>query len=166
MMATFLPAQPRLRSNEAGPGVLPELTEPVLYLTSLALACAAMTFATLPPPARLSTGLHVHDLWQFLEHLEEEDSSALAYQVQQYMVWVRQSFPSLRNNPLVTAYWEHLERLCRSWILGTPTDEALYKVQDVSSSIRRKILVRTWFLHVDYSWGDNMSYLRGSRLNL
>ena len=125
-----------------------------------------MTFATLPPPVRLSTGLHIHDLWQFLEHLEEDDSVALAFIVQQHLAVLRRSFPDLHDNPLVMAYWERLERLCQSWILGSPTDDALFTVQDVSRSVRRKILVRTWFLHVDYNWGDNMSYLRGSRLDL
>ena len=125
-----------------------------------------MTFSVHPPATSMSTGLNVHDLWRLLEHLDDEDSSALAWLLQTHVRKLRVSLPELNAVALVRAYWEHLDRLCQAWVLTQPTEEDMEMVKDIVSRLARKITIRTWFLYVDHCFDANTSYLRGSRLPL
>ena len=142
------------------------LTNKLYRTPSLTRALPCMTFSVQPPMPALSTGLNVHDLWRLLEHMDDEDSSALAWQMQAHIKKLRTSLPDLRMVCLVSAYWEHLDRLCQAWILARPQEEDVEAVKDIVSRLARKITIRTWFLYVDHCLDANTSYLRGSRLPL
>ncbi|OLQ12865.1 hypothetical protein AK812_SmicGene3195 [Symbiodinium microadriaticum] len=90
-----------------------------------------MAFPVQPPATSMSTGLNIHDLWRLLEHLDDEDSSALAWLLLAHIRKLRTSLPAMHMVALVWAYWEHLDRLCQAWVLTQPTEEDMEMVRDI-----------------------------------
>ena len=110
----------------------------------------AMTFALLPRPVIISTGLEVDSLTGFLEQLDEESADCLATELSIRICEMMEQLHVLREFPLIVAYLDDLSEACRAYILlDTPSVDHREMITEALTGFVKRIKLRIWFLYVD-----------------
>ena len=116
----------------------------------------AMTFALLPRPVVLRTGLNVDALGAFLGQLDEESADCLAAELAIDICDLVDQYQWMRQCPFILAYLDDLSQTCQGHIRVTQTCEDHRSViQELRKGLVERIRLRAWFLYVDtmlYRW--------------
>ena len=109
-----------------------------------------MTFALLPRPVTISTGLDVDALMAFLGQLDTESANCLATELSIEICDLMEQCQWLRLCPLIVAYLDDLSQACRVHILEDMSNEDhRVVIQEALLGLVKRIKLRTWFLYAD-----------------
>ncbi|CAE7291750.1 unnamed protein product [Symbiodinium sp. KB8] len=106
-----------------------------------------MTFALLPRPVTISTGLEVDSLTGYLEQLAEESADCLAAELSIRICDMMEQFHVLMACPLIVAYLDDLSEACKTYILtDTPSVDHREVITEALSGFVKRIKLRIWNL--------------------
>ena len=109
-----------------------------------------MTFALLPRPVILSTGLEVGALTGFLSRLDEESADCMAVELTIRIGELSEQVPMLMACPLVVAYLDDLSAACQAYILPeAPSVDHREVIIEPLLGLVKRIRLRVWFLYAD-----------------
>ena len=109
-----------------------------------------MTFALLPRPVVLRTGLDVDALEAFLGQLDEESADCLAAELAIDICDLVDQYRWLRQCPLIVAYLDDLSQTCQGHIrVNEPCEDHRGVIQELRKGLVERIRLRVWFLYVD-----------------
>ena len=109
-----------------------------------------MTFALLPRPVTISTGLEVGALIGFLSRLDEDSADCLAAELTIHIGELSEQFHMLMECPLVVAYLEDLSAACQAYILPeVPSVDHRQAIIEPLLGLVKRIRLRVWFLYAD-----------------
>ena len=109
-----------------------------------------MTFALLPRPVRILTGLNRWGLENLLDGLDAESADGLSVELVIHIQQLTQVYRPLMRCPSIVAYLDDLSELCRRRILPSePQMDHREVINAILFGLLARIRLRMWFLYVD-----------------